>query len=208
MAGADRYRLAAAEARRVAMVEGRTDDEQGNRAARFRSLALPCLDDVYSLARYLTGNAADADDATQECYLRAFRHFDGFQGPAIKPWLFAILRNVCHASRARAGQTVPSADPVGETGSGDPMPLWSEAPLTPEAELLRQYDADTIRGLVAALPYQFREVIVLREISGMAYRDIAAIADIPIGTVMSRLARARLMLRNGWLAAEHAEAAK
>ena len=74
---------------------------EADRTRRFRDAALPYLDDVYTLARYLLRNTADADDAVQECYLRAFRHFDGFRGQAIKPWLMAILRNVCHAEFAR-----------------------------------------------------------------------------------------------------------
>src|ERR1700745_921951 len=82
-------------------LEARAAIDDG-RAGRFRDLALPHLDDVYTLARYLLGNATDADDAVQECYLRAYRHFHTYRGPHIKPWLFAILRNVCHAARARA----------------------------------------------------------------------------------------------------------
>ena len=79
------------------------DGHDPERARRFRDAALPHLDEVYTLARYLLRQAADADDAVQECYLRALRHFDTFRGGAIRPWLFAILRNVCHASFAKRG---------------------------------------------------------------------------------------------------------
>jgi RNA polymerase sigma-70 factor (ECF subfamily) len=85
------------------------------------------------------------------------------------------------------------------------VPLWCEAPDTPEAEVLRQWDAQTIRRLVAALPDPFREAIVLREINDLSYRDIAAVVGAPVGTVMSRLARARALLRDAWLKAEARE---
>src|SRR5690242_14051394 len=95
-------------------------------AAQFKELALPLLDDVYTLARYLLGGAADADDAVQESYLRAFRHFDTYRGPAIKLWLFAILRNVCDAefarcSKARLRNTEADAETLEDTA-----PLWQE----------------------------------------------------------------------------------
>ena len=180
-------------------------DLDRDRATRFRSLALPYLDDVYTLARYLTGNATDAEDAAQDCYLRALRHFDSYRGPDFKPWLFAILRNVVHGARARAGRLVLSADPASDEANSEAMPLWVERQETPEGESIRQCDAETLRNMVAALPDQFREVIVLREISDMGYRDIATVTGVPIGTVMSRLARARAMLRQAWLAAEAKE---
>jgi RNA polymerase sigma-70 factor (ECF subfamily) len=172
----------------------------GDRAQRFREMALPHLDDAYTLARYLLGNAHDAEDAVQECCLRAFRHFDGFRGGPIKPWLLAILRNVCRAEYARrAGVVVGLAD---EEAERDVAPLWNEARETPEAEVLRRLDAETMQRLITTLPPLFREVIVLREINELSYRDIAGVIDAPVGTVMSRLARARSLLREGWVAAE------
>jgi len=171
------------------------------RARRFREAALPYLDDAYTLARYLLRNATDAEDAVQECYLRAFKHFDSYRGPAMKPWLFAILRNVCRAEYARRATTPTSAiEDVPE--SADQTPLWHEAEETPEAKLVRRWDADTIRRLVAALAEPFRETFVLREIQNLSYREIAKVAEVPVGTVMSRLARARAMLRSAWLAEE------
>ena len=176
-------------------------DNDPEQTRRFRELALPYLDDVYTLARYLLRDAADADDAVQECYLRAFRHFDSYRGPAMKPWLFAILRNVCRAEYARRATTPTSTiDEVPE--SAEQTPLWHEAEETPEAQLVRRWDADTIRRLVAALAEPFREAFVLREIQNLSYREIAEVAEVPVGTVMSRLARARAMLRSAWLAEE------
>jgi len=171
------------------------------KARRFRDAALPCLDDVYTLARYLLRDATDAEDAVQECFLRALKHFDSYRGPAIKPWLFAILRNVCRAEFARRASSPTDAiedvaDDAGRT------PLWNEAQETPEAQMLRQRDATTIRRLVSALAEPFRETFVLREIHNLSYREIADIAEVPVGTVMSRLARARAMLRSAWMAEE------
>ena len=171
-----------------------------DRTQRFREAALPYLDDAYSLARYLLGNASDAEDAVQECCLRAFRHFDGFRGGAVKPWLLAILRNVCRAEYARRSGVV-----VGLTKEADELdvaPLWNEARESPETETLRRLDAETMQRLISGLPPSFREVIVLREINDLSYREIADVIGAPVGTVMSRLARARSMLREGWIAAE------
>ena len=180
---------------------GNVDDE--DKARRFRDAALPHLDDVYTLARYLLRNAADAEDAVQECYLRALRHFDTYRGPAMKPWLFAILRNVCRSEFVRRSGVALTIDGRAEEDE-DAIPLWQEAPLSPEADMLRQRDAETIRGLVAELPDLFREAIVLREINDLSYSEIADVVGVPIGTVMSRLARARALLRRAWMAEEGA----
>ena len=178
-------------------------DAEHDRARRFRDAALPHLDDVFTLARYLMRNVADAEDAVQECYLRALRHFDSYRGPAMKPWLLTILRNVCNAEFARRGrQAVPADDPP-ETEAED-VPLWQEPQASPEAALLHQHDSETMRKLVAALPQPFREILVLREINDLSYQDIAQVAGVPVGTVMSRLARARSMLRAAWNVAEGA----
>jgi RNA polymerase sigma-70 factor (ECF subfamily) len=175
--------------------------DNGDKARRFRDAAMPHLDDVYALARYLLPDEDDAEDAVQECYLRGLRHFDAFRGPAVKPWLFAILRNICRGGSAR------SSGPVGTTNgewskAEDAAPLWQEPQPSPEAEMLRQLDATTIRRLIADLPVPFREAIVLREINELSYREIADVVGAPVGTVMSRLARARFMLRNAWIAEE------
>jgi RNA polymerase sigma factor (sigma-70 family) len=174
-------------------------NDDPDKARRFRDAALPYLDDVYTLARYLLRDANDAEDAVQECFLRALKHFDSYRGPAMKPWLFAILRNVCHAEYARRA-SAPTAGIEDVAKSAEQTPLWSEAPDTPETQLLRGADASTIRRMVNALAEPFRETFVLREIQNLSYREIAGVAEVPVGTVMSRLARARAMLRSAWLA--------
>ena len=171
-------------------------------ARRFRDAAVQYLDEVYSLARYLLRNPADAEDAVQECYLRALRHFDTFQGPAIKPWLMAILRNVCRAEYGRR-KTVAEGD---ADLADSAVPLWQEPQQPPDTEVLARKDAESIRTLVAALPEAFREVLVLREVNDLSYRDIAKVIGAPVGTVMSRLARARALLRDAWLAADKGNA--
>jgi RNA polymerase sigma-70 factor (ECF subfamily) len=180
-------------------VTAANDDPE--RARRFREAALPYLDDVYTLARYLLRDATDAEDAVQECYLRALKHFDGYRGPAMKPWLFAILRNVCRAEYVRRASS-PTGAIEDMPESAEQTPLWSEAQETPETEMLRTRDAATIRRLVAALADPFRETFVLREINNLSYREIAEAVGAPVGTVMSRLARARAMLRSAWMAEE------
>ena len=165
---------------------GNADVDDDGKARRFRDAALPHLDDVYTLARYMLRNAADAEDAVQECYLRALRHFDTYRGPAMKPWLFAILRNVCRSEFVRRSGVALTIDGRAEEDD-DAVPLWQEAPLSPEADMLRQWDAETIRRLVAELPDLFREAIVLREINDLViqpdrrcrrcphrYRDVAS----------------------------------
>jgi RNA polymerase sigma-70 factor (ECF subfamily) len=175
-----------------------------DKARRFRDAALPYLDDVFVLARYLLRETADAEDAVQECYLRALRHFDSYRGPAMKPWLLAILRNVCNAEFARRGRQEILSDTGEDDAAPEPSPLWQEPAASPETALLRRHDDETIRGLIAALPLAFREAIVLREVNELSYQEIAEVAGVPVGTVMSRLARARSMLRSAWNAAESA----
>jgi RNA polymerase sigma-70 factor (ECF subfamily) len=181
------------------MVSARDDD---GKARRFYATALPYLDDVYTLARYLLRNPADAEDAAQECYLRAYRHFDSFRGGPIKPWLLAILRNVCRAEYARRGAlAVMQADGL-DAAEQSAEGLWTDGGESPEAATLRSLDAGCVQRLIAQLPDQFRETLVLREINELSYREIADIIGVPVGTVMSRLARARALLRDAWLAEE------
>jgi RNA polymerase sigma-70 factor, ECF subfamily len=173
-----------------------------DKARRFRDAALPHLDDVYALARYLMRGSADAEDAVQECYLRALHHFDSYRGPAMKPWLLAILRNVCNAEFARRGKRDMSTDYSEDEPAAEEVPMWQEPQASPETVLLRSQDGVTIRRLVAELPPPFREAIVLREVNDLSYHEIAEVAGVPVGTVMSRLARARSMLRSAWNVAE------
>jgi RNA polymerase sigma-70 factor (ECF subfamily) len=184
------------------VVVGKPGNDDPAKARRFRDAALPHLDAVYTLARYLLRNPADAEDAVQECYLRALRHFDSIRGPAIKPWLFAILRNVCRAEYARRSAVDLRDVNVELDKADDAEPIWSQPSESPETAMLRKLNTETVQGLVASLPDSFREVIVLREIEDLSYREIAEVVGVPVGTVMSRLARARSMLRTAWLAAE------
>ena len=173
------------------------------RMRTFQAAALPHLDDVYTLARYLMRNTHDAEDAVQECFLRALRHFDSYRGPAMKPWLFAILRNVCNAEFARRGKEELPTDYATDETLAEEMPMWQEPQASPEKMIVQRQDSATIRRLVAELPEPFREAIVLREMNNLSYQEIAQVAGVPIGTVMSRLARARAMLRSAWNATEN-----
>ena len=183
------------------IITGNGSGNDQDKARRFREAALPYLDEVYTLARYLLRDNADAEDAAQECYLRALRHFDTYRGPAMKPWLFAILRNICRGEYARR-----SGAPLNMGGEIDhddeAAPLWQEEQTSPETEILHEHDAETVRRLVADLPQPFREAIVLREINDLSYREIAEVVGVPVGTVMSRLARARSLLRKAWIEEE------
>jgi RNA polymerase sigma-70 factor (ECF subfamily) len=183
--------------------DGVADEEK---MRRFRDAALPHLDEVYTLARYLMRNASDAEDAAQECYLRALRHFDSYRGPAMKPWLLTILRNVCNAEFARRGRGEVATDYTQDDSVPEEMPTWQEPQTSPEKMMLQQQDRSTIRRLVEELPEPFREAIVLREMNDLSYKEIAEVAGVPVGTVMSRLARARAMLRSAWNTAETASA--
>jgi len=187
-----------AKAAQEAMPVSNSGDE-ADKALRFREAALPYLNDVYTLARYLLRNPADAEDAAQECYLRALKHFDTYRGPAMKPWLLAILRNVCRAEFSRRAAS-PSTTIEDMPEAAEQPPLWHEEQQTPEEQMLRERDAVAIRRLVDALAEPFRETFVLREVNNLSYREIAEAVGVPVGTVMSRLARARAMLRSAWLA--------
>jgi RNA polymerase sigma-70 factor, ECF subfamily len=186
------------------MTAGNANGDEHDKAQRFRDAALPHLDDVYTLARYLMRNTADAEDAVQECYLRALRHFDTYRGPAMKPWLLTILRNVCNAEFARRGRQAVPSELLADDEKADVEPIWQEAAASPEIALMREQESSVIQRLVAGLPQPFRDAIVLREINDLSYQEIAQVAGVPVGTVMSRLARARSMLRSAWNAAEGA----
>jgi RNA polymerase sigma factor (sigma-70 family) len=168
-----------------------------DRAQRFRDAALPHLDEVYTLARYLLRDTNDAEDAVQECYLRALRHFDSFRGPAMKPWLLAILKNVCNSEFMQRRRREVPTDYAQEESATEAMPMWQEPQASPE-KVMEQQDSARIWQLVAELPEPFREAIVLREVNDLSYKEIAQLAGVQVGTVMSRLARARTMLRTAW----------
>ncbi|MFC5475586.1 RNA polymerase sigma factor [Paraherbaspirillum soli] len=162
---------------------------------RFEELALPHLDAAYNLARWLTGSASDADDVVQDAYLRAFRFFDGFHGDNARAWLLAIVRNTWFTEwrrRSDAADDTPFDDALHDD---ERLPGWDdEIGSDPETLAVRRDDVDLIHRALAALPVEYREVLVLRELEDMSYRDIATVTGIPIGTVMSRLARGRHLL--------------
>jgi RNA polymerase sigma-70 factor, ECF subfamily len=169
-----------------------TSDAQAGteRARRFRDAVLPHIDDAYTFARFLMRNQVDADDAVRECYLRALRDIDSFRGRTMKPWLFAILRNVCYAKLARQEASTDFAN-------GEQQPEVSADSVMPGRP-----DGAFMRRLVVDLPMPLREAIVLRELCGMSYGEIAEVAGVPIGTVVSRLAGARAMMLVAWKATE------
>jgi RNA polymerase sigma factor (sigma-70 family) len=152
---------------------------------RFERTFLPYLDAAYNLARWLTRNDHDAEDLVQVAYLRALKSFGGFHGVDGRAWLLAIVRNACYTwleqKRAR-GPTTAFVEELHGVGS-DAM--------DPEKRLLGEEERQAVRRAVEELPVEFREVVVLRELEGLSYKEIAAIAGIPMGTVMSRLTRAR-----------------
>ncbi len=175
-------------------------DDNGRR--RFELLALPHLDAAYNLARWLTGNAEDASDVVQEAYLRALRYFDTYKGGNMRVWLLTIVRNsfTSWVRENRSARLVFSADSPAPEDAEEP--LWGTRPRDPEALLLASIDAEVLDRLMGRLSPEHREVLVLRELEDLSYQEIAAVAGVPVGTVMSRLARARLALRQLWLAAE------
>jgi len=168
-----------------------------DRRRRFEAEALPHLDAAYNLARWLSCSASDADDIVQDAFLRAYRSFDRLRGADAKPWLLAIVRNCCWTAARRRSRWVVGlpADGWDETAGGSPEPLSGEDPLQ---AAIRAEEARSLDAAIAALPAGFREVLILREVEDLSYREIATVTGAPIGTVMSRLARARLALKDRW----------
>lgn len=178
------------------------------RARRFREVALPHLDAAYSLARWLMRNQADAEDMVQDAYLRAFRYFDGFAGDNGRAWLLSIVRHVCYDGLRRRGvdRAAIDADATLEN-LNDVEAAIAPAP-DPETALIRQSERALLDSLIAALPAQYREVLILRELEDLSYRDIADVVGVPVGTVMSRLARARALLTQARQRLQAREAAR
>ncbi len=160
----------------------------------FDTLVLPHLDAAYNLARWLVRDEHVAEDLVQDAFVRAFRHFAGFRGGPARPWLLGIVRNTCFTwleeQRKRPGQ-VALDDALLDTLAGDEAQPGND----PAAAIDDQRRGALVNAAIRALAPPFREVIVLREIEGLDYAEIAQIAAIPIGTVMSRLSRARAHLR-------------
>ena len=173
--------------------------QQRNKLVSFEEAVLPHLDAAYNLAHWLTRNDTDAEDVVQEAYLRAFKFFGGFHGADGRSWLLSIVRNTCYTwmQHNRSPELrVPVDDELHEIESTD---------LNPEALLLQRADTLMVRQALEELPVEFREVLVLRELEEMSYRDIANITNLPLGTVMSRLARGRKRLQLALTNQIHAE---
>jgi len=160
-----------------------------DRLARFEQIILPHLDAAYNLARWLTRNEDDAQDMVQEAYLRAFQFFEGFRGVDGRAWLLTIVRNTCYTwlQHNRAHEPPTMFDEEIHSLDSDAS--------NPATLVLQSADQGLLRQAVDELPVAFREVVVLRDLEGFSYKEIAEIANIPVGTVMSRLARAREQLK-------------
>jgi len=159
---------------------------------RFERLVMPHLGAGYNLARWLTRNDDDAEDVVQEAYLRAVRAFDRYRGGDPRSWVLTIVRNTCYTwlRQNRAAETASARDDDNGVAEipGDPA-------AQPEVQFIRDVDRQLLREALETLPAEFREALVLRELEGFSYKEIADIADVPLGTVMSRLARARKQLQ-------------
>jgi RNA polymerase sigma-70 factor (ECF subfamily) len=168
-----------------------------DRRRRFEAQVLTHLDAAYRYARWLTRSPVDADDIVQEAILRAYRGFEGLRGSDAKAWLLAIVRN-CHwteLKRQRGKVLVPLPE---EHEAQDGHALIAATPGPEEVSILRD-QRRTLERLVERLPDDYRDILILREVEDMGYREIATIINVPMGTVMSRLARARAELRKQWL---------
>jgi RNA polymerase sigma-70 factor (ECF subfamily) len=159
-----------------------------DKRTRFEQVALPHLEAAYNLARWLTHNDHDAEDVVQEAYARAFTFFDGFRGEDGRPWLLAVVRNTCYTWLEKHRPREP-------TVRLDEKVHAPSSALNPEQLFMRQATGEELRAAVAELPVEFREVVVLREMEGLSYKEIAGVLSIPLGTVMSRLTRARARLQ-------------
>ena len=159
---------------------------------RFELLAMPHLDAAYNLARWLTHNDDDARDVVQEALMRAMRYINGFRGDGARAWLLQIVRNTCYT-------WLKENRPVGKVVLDDSDDAWQDFPgpasEEPHVAAVRNADRARMNEAISALPVAYREVLVLRELEDFSYGDIARIAEIPVGTVMSRLSRARGLLK-------------
>jgi RNA polymerase sigma-70 factor, ECF subfamily len=167
---------------------------------RFEHLVLPHMDAAYNLARWLVGNPADAQDIVQEAFLRALRFFDAFRGGDSRAWLLKIVRNTSY-SWVRKNRPAQLTDEFDETIHSDETSSENA-----EVKLLTRAESERVRNALEALPVTFREVLVLREIEGLSYKEISEVTGVTMGTVMSSLSRARQRLRDQLSAASGREA--
>lgn len=154
----------------------------------FEQVVLPHLDAAYNLARWLMHREHDAEDVVQEASLRAFNAFAGFQGEEARCWLLTIVRNTCYTWLSRNRHGAP------DTSFDESVHDVATYALNPEIILQQRDEQDAVKRAIEDLPVEFREVLILREFEGLSYQEIASVAQLPLGTVMSRLARARLRL--------------
>jgi RNA polymerase sigma factor (sigma-70 family) len=169
--------------------------ETGSRSSRFDRLVLPHLDAAYNLARWLARDPHKAEDIVQDAFVRALRFFDGFRGDDARPWLLAIVRNTFFTSLKHRDHEELRADIEDEPGTG--IPLWGGGggpEQDPAMALIRKADREWIDRALARLPLEFREVVILRELEDLSYKEIGEVVQVPMGTVMSRLSRGRKLL--------------
>jgi RNA polymerase sigma factor (sigma-70 family) len=161
--------------------------------ARFEHVVVPHLQDAYAMARWLAGSASDAEDIVQEACMRAYRGISGFRGDNPRAWVMTIVRNTAFTwLKKHRDPSLISMENFEDHGEGRNLEVMD--PATPELALIERADAARLESAIAGLPPLFRETLVLRELQGFNYRAIGEITGVPIGTVMSRLARARRQL--------------
>ena len=164
-------------------------------SGQFEETVMPHLDAAYNLARWLVKDEHCAQDLVQDAYLKALRYFDSFRGGEARPWILGIVRNTCYSwlgEQKRAKQHIEFRD---DLESGEDGLEWVSAQEGPENSLIRKNERERLNLAIEALPVVFREALILREIEDMSYENIAEIMQVPLGTVMSRLHRARALLR-------------
>ncbi|MBB3595339.1 RNA polymerase sigma-70 factor (ECF subfamily) [Rhizobium sp. BK529] len=178
---------------------------------RFQHVIVPHLDAAFNFARFLSRDSDAAQDIVQEAFLRAYRNFEAYRGGDPRAWLFAIVRNCCHVWRQQDRRKAHFERHLDDSGSSDPdedegFQIASEED-SPETALIRLSEQQRVRATISRLPETMREILVLRELEDLSYRQIAEIIDAPIGTVMSRLARARREFGEAWEAGNRSETA-
>jgi len=161
--------------------------KEDNKLPNFEKAVLPHLDAAYNLARWLVRNDADAEDVVQEATLRAYKFFGGYRGGDGRAWLLTIVRNTCYTWLQQNRAHEPATDFDEETHGVENV--------TPETILLGSVDRQMLKDALEELPVEFREAVILRELEGLSYKEIASVINVPVGTVMSRLARARKRLQ-------------
>jgi RNA polymerase sigma factor (sigma-70 family) len=167
--------------------------------ADFEDLAMPLVTSAYNLAHWLVQNGNDAEDLVQETYLKAFQNFGSFQaGTNFRAWIFRILRNTFLTSRSTLERRMTV-----ESNWEEELPLLDDNCVSPESLLIQKADIAAIRDAIEKLPFHYREVVLLCDVEDLTYREIAQVIEIPIGTVMSRLARARKVVRDALQSTEN-----